>query len=197
MRYVLATLTAISLGAALPAKAQNLALNQSTFISGTSFSPFATPERAVDGNTNGSYGLGSTYHSGESNSAWWYVDLGQVYEINQINFWNRTDCCGQRIIGATIGIFDAAPYGDGGPTALWSMVFASGAAQQVFTAPSVDGRYVGILAPSSGDSWLQIAEVEVFGERPQLGVVPEPASVALVGGGLLALGAVVRRRRMR
>jgi hypothetical protein len=29
--------------------------------------------------------------------AWWEVDLGEVYDIDHITLWNRTDCCTDRL----------------------------------------------------------------------------------------------------
>jgi hypothetical protein len=58
----------------------------------------------------------------------------------------------------------------------------------------VSGTYVGIQAPASGDGWLQIAELEALGSPTVAATAPEPATIALLGGGLLALGAIARRR---
>ena len=65
--------------------------------------------------------------------------LDQSYDIGTIGFWNRTDCCAERIIGATLGIFDAVPYGPGSPAPLWSSTFLSGDTHQVFVTPVVGG----------------------------------------------------------
>ena len=190
-----ATIVAALLLPAL-ASAQNRALGRPSFgDSQYSGGTIDAPANAVDGNTNGSYGAGSTFHSGVSANGWWYVQLDQAYDITQIDFWNRTDCCSGRIVGATLGIFTAAPYGGASPAPVWSTVFGSGATHQVFTLPAVSGSYVGIRAAASGDSWLQIAEVEVYGDPTGVSAVPEPATVALVGGGLLALAGIARRRR--
>ena len=56
------------------------------------------PSRAVDGNTNGSYGAGTTTHTAEpSDEAWWQVDLQDTHAIDEIEIWNRTDCCAERL----------------------------------------------------------------------------------------------------
>ncbi len=56
------------------------------------------PSRAVDGNTDGNYGAGTTTHTAEpSDEAWWQVDLQDSHAIDQIEIWNRTDCCSQRL----------------------------------------------------------------------------------------------------
>lgn len=53
---------------------------------------------AIDGNTNGLWANGSVFHSasGTENNTWWQVDLQEVKWIEEVNFWNRTDCCGER-----------------------------------------------------------------------------------------------------
>jgi hypothetical protein len=196
LRSVRSALTVAALLLPALAGAQNRALGRPAFGSGDYDLTYSAPGHAVDGNTNGVYGNGSTFHSSTSINGWWYVQLDQAYDITQIDFWNRTDCCTGRIVGATLGIFTAAPYGVGSPAPVWSTVFSSGATHQVFTPPAVSGSYVGIRAASSGDSWLQIAELEVYGSPTGVSAVPEPATVALVGGGLLALAGIARRRRV-
>ena len=56
------------------------------------------PSRAVDGNTDGNYGAGTTTHTAEpSDEAWWQVDLQDTHAIDEIEIWNRTDCCAERL----------------------------------------------------------------------------------------------------
>jgi len=65
--------------------------------------------RAIDGNTNGSYGSGSQTHT-EENTAdpWWEVDLGVVAPIESIVVHNRTDgYLGKRLDGFKVRILDA------------------------------------------------------------------------------------------
>ena len=57
------------------------------------------PERAVDGNTAGDYLRDNTAsHTAEpSNQAWWQVDLGAQYRLAEMEIWNRSDCCTERL----------------------------------------------------------------------------------------------------
>jgi putative heme-binding domain-containing protein len=64
--------------------------------------------KAIDGNTNGSYGAGGQTHSEENTSnPWWQVDLGGDYPIDSIVVWNRTDDgLGNRLKGFTLKVLD-------------------------------------------------------------------------------------------
>jgi hypothetical protein len=48
-------------------------------------------ERAVDGNTAGTWKDESCTMTKESENPWWEVDLGRVYDITGINVWNRAE----------------------------------------------------------------------------------------------------------
>jgi putative heme-binding domain-containing protein len=66
--------------------------------------------RAIDGNTNGSYGGGGQTHTEENTSnPWWEVDLGGESPIDSIVVWNRTDDgLGKRLDGFTLQVLDNA-----------------------------------------------------------------------------------------
>ncbi|HEY3323900.1 MAG TPA: discoidin domain-containing protein [Planctomycetota bacterium] len=48
--------------------------------------------RAIDGNTNGTFGANSVTHTAEQDGPWWEVDLGSDKEIEGLVIWNRTEC---------------------------------------------------------------------------------------------------------
>ena len=64
--------------------------------------------RANDGNVEGTFEKGSVSHTAEESNPWWLIDLGDVQDIGQITIHNRADCCGDRLKGAVIEIFDAS-----------------------------------------------------------------------------------------
>lgn len=64
--------------------------------------------RAIDGNTNSSYGSGTQTHSEENTDApWWEVDLGDEYPIDSVAIYNRADDLSSRLEGFTLRVLDA------------------------------------------------------------------------------------------
>lgn len=63
--------------------------------------------KAIDGNTDQDFNQGSVSHTNEQTDPWFVVDLGSEKEISTINVFNRGDCCGDRLKGATVEIIDA------------------------------------------------------------------------------------------
>jgi formylglycine-generating enzyme required for sulfatase activity len=61
-----------------------------------------TPERALDGRSDGNWGGHSITHTEENKPGWWEVDLGKEVAVDAVRVWNRTDCCGDRLVGATL-----------------------------------------------------------------------------------------------
>ncbi|MEL6561816.1 MAG: discoidin domain-containing protein, partial [Bacteroidota bacterium] len=63
-------------------------------------------ENAVDGNTDGVEWNGSISHTRWENNAWLEIDLGAIYDIENVTLWNRTDCCANRLSDFYILISD-------------------------------------------------------------------------------------------
>ncbi len=86
--------------------AQNVALGKTATQSSTNWG--GTPDKAVDGNSNGSYGAGTSTHSNEGeDSPWWEVDLGASYPVDAITVYNRTDAdYGSRLNNFTVQLMD-------------------------------------------------------------------------------------------
>lgn len=61
---------------------------------------------AVDGNTEGVFLKGSMTHTDEGPDEWWEVDLGQLYPVEKIELWNRTDAAPERLAGVTVDLLD-------------------------------------------------------------------------------------------
>jgi hypothetical protein len=144
----------------------NLALRKPATQSSTSYG--GTPERAVDGNTDGNHSGGSVSHTDLQSQAWWEVDLGAAYRIGSVRVFNRTDCCTDRLTKFYVLVSDTPfPLGAGLDAARmasgsWSFYVDS------FGTPSIDvpvhrtGRYVRVQL--TGANYLSLTEVQVLSE---------------------------------
>lgn len=123
--------------------------------------------RAVDGNTDGSWGSGSVTHTSEpSDEAWWQVDLGGTHALDAIEIWNRTDCCSERLTDYWVMISETPITADSldeartapGVTAIHQE--AMGGRPTRIPLDDLSGRYVRIQLESHTNP-LSLAEVEV------------------------------------
>ncbi len=144
---------------------ENVALNK--VATQSSVSQGGVASRAVDGNTNGVfYDQFSVAHTSWENESWWEVDLGETYDIESINIWNRTDCCFEFLDNYYILISDI-PFEsqDLVPTINQAGVSNFYQAGQAQTPSAVNiersGRYVRIQLNKS--AFIGLAEVEVMG----------------------------------
>lgn len=123
--------------------------------------------RAVDGNVDGSWAAGSVSHTGNTANAWWQVDLGVVQEINAVQIWNRTDCCGTRLKNFYLFISDV-PFPSNDPAVLaadpnvWHHYVPGPAGRTTTIATETEyGRYVRVQLDHQ--DYLNLAEVQVWG----------------------------------
>ncbi len=90
----------------------NLALNKDTRQS--SIYGLGSAGVAVDGDLDGGRGPwqnASITHTNKEAEPWWEVDLGDYYEIDEIKYMGRTDCCGERLRNAYI-MASPTPFND-------------------------------------------------------------------------------------
>ena len=151
------------LNTALPAP--NVALGKEATQSGVAYDGIAS--RAVDGNPDGNWGGESVTHTAEpSNQAWWQVDLGKSYAIDELAIWNRADCCAERLANYWVLVSDTPITGDSleaartapGVTALHQPGQAG--RPTIVDLNTLSGRYVRVQLESPTDP-LSLAEVEV------------------------------------
>ena len=148
------------------ASPENLALNQPTEQSSTY--GLGTASLAVDGNRTGSSPWSADLqHTEVEAQPWWQVDLGAVSNIEQVNIYNRTDCCAGRLNNFYILVSDN-PFD---PTATldelrndpnnYVHTFTGRAGLLENITIGTTGRYVRIQHTRTIQ--LHLAEVEVMG----------------------------------
>ena len=166
---------------------QNLALGRPTLQSSTALGGAA--RRAVDGNREGSFELGSCSHTKkETSSPWWRVDLGESRLIGVIKLQNREDCCGDHLKAFEIMIGDVdgpnesdnAKCSDSGHPMSGDSFYPSGnmpAGSLKSFDCNLRGRYV--YVKNSADHPLSLCEVEVYAKDGNL--IDAVSSTFIVG----------------
>ncbi|MEM7257828.1 MAG: discoidin domain-containing protein, partial [Pseudomonadota bacterium] len=128
----------------------------------------ASAARAIDGNLNGSVANASVAITDLDAQAWWELDLGRVVEIDSIRLWNRTDCCAERLSDVHV-LVSEAPFSSPvladtqNQDGVSDYPISGAASQQTDVAVGRFGRYVRVQL--EGTNHLQLAEVQVFGQR--------------------------------
>ncbi len=135
----------------------NLALGKSAKQSSTNHGGAAS--RAVDGKTEGRYHYRSVTHTAPDSKKfpWWEVDLGAEYDLTQINLFNRTDCCSDRLQKFRVYVFDSSRE-----QTFYKYNHGTFKTNKEFAVAGVKGRYVRIELKSYVNP-LSLAEVQVMG----------------------------------
>ncbi len=141
-------------------------------VAGQSTTGFGgTADRAIDGNTDGTYNNGSVTHTaGDDPEPTWEVILDQSYDVERIVLWNRVDCCSARLTNFTVALLDAED------DETWSDEFFTDGFE--FPDTAVDGFEIEVgaigtrvriqlLSDHAGfdpaQFFLSLAEVQVYG----------------------------------
>jgi len=104
---------------------KNLAL--SSMASQSSQFGDASADRAIDGNTDGSFGKKSVSHTNNETKPWLEIDLGAEKEIDQIKIYNRRDRLESRLKDFWVVAYDEkrqpvwAKRGESTPMPLWEV----------------------------------------------------------------------------
>lgn len=83
----------------------NVALNKYTRQSSTGWGGYSS--YAVNGITDGNFNKNKTTHTNNAPPTFWEVDLGAEYKIHKLVIYNRTDCCGGRLMNSEIKLLDS------------------------------------------------------------------------------------------
>lgn len=147
------------------------ASQSSTYMAGTEAA------KAVDGST------GSITHTRNDNYAWWQVDLGASYSIDEIRIWNRADCCGDRLSNFYVFVsdepFSTTDLGETLNQGVWNFYVPGQAGFPSVVPVGALGRYVRVQL--STNNWLSLGEVEVMGTSS--GAQPSGFNAALSSNG--------------
>lgn len=115
------------------------------------------PSHAVDGNTDGIYWNGSVTATNADAQAWWRVDLGSLQSIQNVEIWNRTDCCADRLANFNVILLD------NNQNVVSSVNFPGQAGTQSNVSIVGTARYVKVQL--GGTNYLSLAEVKVWGTQ--------------------------------
>ncbi|MEM6631150.1 MAG: discoidin domain-containing protein, partial [Bacteroidota bacterium] len=147
----------------------NLALGKQTQQSSTKASGHSS--LAVDGKlTGGDPWNGEIQHTQKEIQPWWQVDLGQVAQLSEIQLYNRTNCCQERLRNFVV-LLSEQPFPEtsnldqllSNPSIEAVSYAGATQVQYVFTS-GAQARYVRIQL--RGTASLHMAEVVVTGCLP-------------------------------
>jgi hypothetical protein len=173
----------------------NLALGGVATQSST-YAPTTTADKAIDGDSDGVLGHVSVTHTGISQDPWWQVDLGAPHAISDIEIFNRTDCCIERLTNAYV-FTSNTPFDtrlDPATQATRPGVVTKRLTSENhywfvrFQGIDTIGRYVMVQAP--GWALFSLAEVRVLGT----GALPDVLSLGSYNGYYLGVGVYVNPR---
>ncbi|MBW7944186.1 DUF2341 domain-containing protein [Patescibacteria group bacterium] len=144
----------------------NIVQGKTTSQSSSPITPGAS-SLAADGNTDGDWNNGSVSHTAEEANAWWQVDLGQSYNLSDVDIYNRTDGTTATRLSNYHVLISEFPFIS---TNLATTISSFGvddfhqtttAGSPTTIAANTTGRYLRVQ--QSGTNYLHMAEVEAFG----------------------------------
>ncbi|XP_060566743.1 uncharacterized protein LOC132725615 [Ruditapes philippinarum] len=112
----------------------------------------------VDGNADTTVYNHHCFHTKNSTSPWWQVDLQGVYYIRQVNITNRKDCCTDRASKVEVSVATV----DGGNRTVVAYHEGSIGPFKSFKFDPVKARFVRITLKDKTELF-HLCEVEVFG----------------------------------
>ena len=141
-----------------PTAVNNIALGKPTRQSEVKYD--GSSDIAVDGNTVGIQSFGGVTHTEHHISPYWQVDLEHNATINKVYFWNRIDCCRDRLKNVHVDVYDT-PYG----SVVQSIVVEDASkVMNVVDFGGVTGQAVRIWIDTGSDrGTLSLAEVQIDG----------------------------------
>jgi len=151
-------------------KTRNIALldsatawESSSFVNSESSHFPNSASRAIDGNTDGVWLNASVSRTTNEASPSWHVTWPAAHRISRIKVWNRTDCCGEKIIGFVVTVFlDGHKMWSSADSAVITSIN-----KEMYDFDDIPSHIVGdkVEVKHSGTTQeaLSLAEVQVFG----------------------------------
>ena len=143
----------------------------------------AVATRAVDGDVDGNFDVGSISSTTEENQPWWQLDLGVQTAIGKMKLYNRRDALSKEFSHFYVFVSDSDMRGRSldslvNDSAVWKSFEVVSFGVSYVVAGHSKGRYVRIQRKTDG--LLQIAEVAVYG-APANQVLPNKPNPAIYG----------------
>lgn len=172
----------------------NLALGGTATQSSTYVDSYATlgAGNAIDGLTDGNIYNGSVTHTYADPGAWWKVDLGKAYDLNQIVLWNRT--AGNSDVDGRLSNFVVSVLDDKSDQVWAHSYFTTGGYPNPSLTIDLPSNILGefVKVQLNGTDYLSLAEVQVFGTT----AVPEPFTLIFLGGCLIGVGTISMKSKI-
>jgi hypothetical protein len=131
-----------------------------------------TASRAVDGDTETSFGKESCTHTNKAKDPWWKVDLTKVAEVHRVIVWNRSDCCAANLNNFEVRVGDNEDVFKNAVCGGKNAIDPASTAPRVVNCEKKLGRYVSIDLKDV-EQYLNICEVKVQGEWADAGLQSE------------------------
>jgi hypothetical protein len=128
--------------------------------------------RAVDGDTETSFGKESCTHTNKKLNPWWKVDLTKVAEIHRVIVWNRSDCCAANLNNFEVRVGDNEDVFKNMVCGGKNAIDPASTAPRVVNCEKKLGRYVSIDLQDE-EQYLNLCEVKVQGEWADAGLQSE------------------------
>lgn len=96
------------------------------------------------------------FTSGRASGDWVLINLGSDHLIDHCVIYNRSDCCGNRLIDATLSLLDASQK------EFQSKKITEGTSSVKVSFQSMSTRFVELQMPSSGDHYINISQIVCY-----------------------------------
>jgi hypothetical protein len=101
------------------------------------------------------------YHSRGSVNDYWVLDLGKEYDVSQIDYFNRKDCCNDRSNGMQLIVYNSG-WGEAVGYKLNADMHQIIKVDKTLQPSPLKTQYVRVKANGRNDGYLQISQIAVY-----------------------------------